>query len=91
MKLFLSALIVAAAAGVAQAKEWRTGDVLFQSGAGAYVITNEAASTSCRIHSWPVDNPVATLSCDDGKLHTMELVPPNSVKVDGMLLSPVVD
>lgn len=93
MKLFLIGIAaLAVVTGSASAKQWKSGEVAFQSGEGQpFVITDQGIATICTISSWPADSPIATLDCDDGKKHTMELIPPNAVKIDGMLLDPALD
>lgn len=93
MKLFLFGIAVfAAVSGPAHAKQWKSGDRSFQSGENQpYVITDGSTSTKCKIQTWPVNSQTATLDCDDGKKHTMELIPPNAIRIDGMLLEPMLD
>lgn len=86
-------LICAAAlllAGSVAAKDWKDGATSFHTGDGQpYTLVDEGLTVKCKIHSWPVNSPVAVLDCDDGKKREMETIAPDSIAIDGHLLAPI--
>lgn len=91
MRLFVFAAIAALGIAPAAAKTWWNPEGMIKlesvDGRFEYMGHDMRVPIVCTIYDWPISNPVATLTCDDGERRNLQIIDDRTIFFDGMVMS----